>query len=91
MPSVITVLEYTSFYQPWFEKLNRHWIEQYFWMEPIDVAVLQDPDGHIINKGGAILMASVDEDGQWWRRIECNACGYVGTEDSLREITNEQF
>ena len=59
---MITMLEYTSFYQPWFEKLNRRWIEQYFWMEPIDVAVLQDPESHIINKGGAILMASVDDE-----------------------------
>ena len=61
-PSVITMLEYSSFYQPWFERLNRHWIEQYFWMEPIDVAVLQDPESHIIQKGGAILMASVDDE-----------------------------
>jgi GNAT superfamily N-acetyltransferase len=59
---VITMLDYNSFYQPWFEKLNRHWIEKYFWMEPIDVAVLQDPESHIIQKGGAILMASVDEE-----------------------------
>jgi GNAT superfamily N-acetyltransferase len=59
---VITMLEYTSFYQPWFEKLNRDWIEQYFWMEPIDIAVLQDPESHIIDKGGAILMASVDNE-----------------------------
>ena len=62
MPSVITMLEYSSFHQPWFEKLNRHWIEQFFWMEPIDVAVLQDPETHIIQKGGAILMASVDDE-----------------------------
>ena len=61
-PSAITMLEYNSFYQPWFEKLNRHWIEQYFWMEPIDVAVLQDPESHIIQKGGAILMAGVEEE-----------------------------
>ena len=56
------MLEYNSFYQPWFEKLNRHWIEKYFWMEPIDVSVLQDPESHIIQKGGAILMASVDDE-----------------------------
>ena len=60
--SLITMLEYTSFHQPWFEKLNRSWIEQYFWMEPIDVAVLQDPESHIIKKGGAILMATVDDE-----------------------------
>lgn len=62
VPSVITLLEYNSSYQPWFEKLNRHWIEEYFWMEPIDVAVLQDPESHIIQKGGSILMASVDDE-----------------------------
>lgn len=60
--SVITMLEYTPSYQPWFEKLNRHWIEKYFWMEPIDAAVLQDPESHIIAKGGSILMASIDNE-----------------------------
>lgn len=59
---MITMLDYTSFYQPWFEKLNRNWIEKYFWMEPIDVAVLQDPETYIIDKGGAIIMASVDDE-----------------------------
>ena len=43
--------------QPWFEQLNRQWIEKYFRMEPVDVLVLEQPDGHIIRKGGAILMA----------------------------------
>jgi len=61
-PSIITMLEYSSLYQPWFEKLNRNWIEQYFWMEPIDVAVLKDPESHIIEKGGAIIMASVGDE-----------------------------
>lgn len=60
--TVVTILDYTSLYQPWFEKLNRHWIEKYFWMEPIDVAVLKDPESYIIEKGGAIIMASVDEE-----------------------------
>lgn len=56
------MLEYTSLHQPYFENLNRNWIEQYFWMEPIDVAVLQDPESHIIQKGGAILMANIDNE-----------------------------
>jgi GNAT superfamily N-acetyltransferase len=60
--SVITMLEYTPSYQPWFEKLNRHWIEKYFWMEPIDAAVLQDPESYIIAKGGSIFMASIDNE-----------------------------
>ena len=57
----LTIHEYKPEFQPWFEKFNRDWIEKYFWMEPIDVAVLQHPDEHILNKGGAILMASCDK------------------------------
>jgi GNAT superfamily N-acetyltransferase len=54
----IEILTYQPEHQPWFEKLNRHWIEKYFWMEPIDFDVLQHPEDHIIKKGGLILMAS---------------------------------
>jgi len=58
----LTILEYKPEYQPWFEKFNRDWIEKYFWMEPIDVAVLQNPDELILKKGGSILMASCDKE-----------------------------
>ncbi len=58
----VTILEYNPEYQPWFEKFNRDWIEKYFWMEPIDIAVLQNPEEHIIKKGGSILMASCDKE-----------------------------
>lgn len=58
---VIEIIEYTPEYQPWFEKLNRDWIEKYFWMEPIDVQVLGNPDEHIIQHGGTILMAEVNK------------------------------
>ena len=61
-PNGIDVFDYTSEFQPWFEKLNRDWIEKYFWMEPLDFQVLQHPDEHIVNKGGAILMASYNKE-----------------------------
>jgi N-acetylglutamate synthase-like GNAT family acetyltransferase len=54
----VTVLNYTEKHQPSFEKLNRDWIEKYFWMEPVDFQVLQHPEEHIVKKGGTILMAS---------------------------------
>jgi N-acetylglutamate synthase-like GNAT family acetyltransferase len=54
----VSILHYTSAHQPSFEKLNREWIEKYFWMEELDFQVLQHPDEHIIKKGGTILMAS---------------------------------
>lgn len=58
----VDILEYGAEYQPWFEKLNRAWIEQHFWMEPVDFDVLQHPDKHIIEKGGKILMASYEKE-----------------------------
>jgi ribosomal protein S18 acetylase RimI-like enzyme len=60
-PVSVRVADYIPFHQPWFEKLNRTWIEAHFWMEPIDFQVLQDPQTHIIANGGAILMAYADD------------------------------
>ncbi len=57
---MIEVQTYRREHQPWFEKLNRDWIEKFFWMEPVDFDVLQKPEDHIINKGGTILMALHD-------------------------------
>lgn len=61
-PNGIDVFDYSEEHQPWFEKLNRDWIEKYFWMEPVDFQVLQHPDEHIVSKGGAILMASYNKE-----------------------------
>ena len=36
----ILIVEYRREHQPWFENLNRAWIERYFTMEPIDFQVL---------------------------------------------------
>ncbi len=58
----VEILDYKPEYQPWFEKFNRDWIEKHFWMEPIDIAVLENPEEHIINKGGSILMASCNKE-----------------------------
>jgi len=62
VPNGISVFDYSDEFQPWFEKLNRDWIEKYFWMEPVDFQVLQNPEEHIVNKGGAILMASYNKE-----------------------------
>jgi len=59
--TAIAIFEYESYHQPWFEQFNRAWIEKYFWMEPIDVQVLQHPDEYIIAKGGRILMATYNK------------------------------
>jgi ribosomal protein S18 acetylase RimI-like enzyme len=58
----LEIVTYQPEHQPWFEKLNREWIEKYFWMEPIDVEVLQHPEKHILAKGGTILMAMANRE-----------------------------
>lgn len=55
--TALSIVEFQPHHQPWFEKLNRYWIEKYFWMEPIDFEVLGNPQKHIIDHGGTILMA----------------------------------
>jgi len=50
------IIDYRPEHQPWFERLNRAWIEEHFGMEPIDEAVLGKPEEHILKSGGAILM-----------------------------------
>lgn len=58
----IDILGYQPEHQPWFEKFNRAWIEQHFWMEPVDFDVLQQPEPHILKKGGFIFMAQYERE-----------------------------
>jgi ribosomal protein S18 acetylase RimI-like enzyme len=55
----IKILDYRPEHQPYFEKLNRRWIEKYFRLEPIDKFVLMEPEKAILQRGGTILMATL--------------------------------
>lgn len=55
--TALSIVSYRASDQPAFERLNREWIERYFWMEPIDYEVLRHPDKHILAAGGHIFMA----------------------------------
>lgn len=57
MSEHIEIVEYGKQYQPHFERLNRQWIETFFWLEEIDRYVLQQPQEAILDKGGYIFMA----------------------------------
>lgn len=57
---MIRIVEYEPKYQPYFESLNRAWIEKYFHMEKRDEYVLRNPDEAIIKNGGKILLALYD-------------------------------
>ncbi len=45
-----------------FRDLNLAWIERYFTVESEDRAQLEDPQTHILDKGGAILIAELEGD-----------------------------
>ena len=53
----IKILDYLPSHQPYFEKFNRQWIEEFFEIEPLDEWVLTNPGKAILEPGGAILMA----------------------------------
>ncbi|WP_224998805.1 GNAT family N-acetyltransferase [Cesiribacter sp. SM1] len=57
----ISILPYQPLYQPYFEKLNKAWIEEFFTVEPIDRWVLENPDEAILSKGGSIYFAEYKE------------------------------
>ncbi|MBA3647448.1 MAG: GNAT family N-acetyltransferase [Chitinophagales bacterium] len=58
----INIFEFEPHLQPHFERLNREWIEKYFVMEPVDVEVVTHPQQLIIDHGGTILFASLNEE-----------------------------
>ncbi|MBS9522535.1 GNAT family N-acetyltransferase [Litoribacter alkaliphilus] len=43
----------------YFTSINKEWVEQYFSLEPFDIAQLEDPQGYIIDRGGEVLFAEV--------------------------------
>ena len=57
----ITIVDFKPEHQPYFEALNRNWIEKYFIMEEMDKYVLRNPQEAIIEPGGAILVALYDD------------------------------
>jgi ribosomal protein S18 acetylase RimI-like enzyme len=57
MSNEILIKSWDPSFQPAFYELNRAWIERDYPLEPVDIAVLSDPDTHILSAGGAILSA----------------------------------
>ncbi|MBA3260818.1 MAG: GNAT family N-acetyltransferase [Gemmatimonadales bacterium] len=57
MPEVVT---YRAEFRQHFERLNREWIERHFGLEPPDLEVFGDPEGHIIAPGGQIFFVLDD-------------------------------
>ncbi|MGZ5191289.1 MAG: GNAT family N-acetyltransferase, partial [Flavisolibacter sp.] len=56
----IKIINYLPEHQPYFEKLNKAWIEKDFTLEERDKFILEQPDESILKPGGAILLATYD-------------------------------
>ncbi|MBO6687556.1 MAG: GNAT family N-acetyltransferase [Henriciella sp.] len=60
--SAVSVRGYRSDDANAFRDLNLAWVEAYFTVEAEDRAQLEDPQTHILDQGGAILIAELDGD-----------------------------
>ena len=58
--SAVTVRAYRPEDANAFRDLNLAWVEAYFTVEAEDRAQLEDPKTHILDKGGAILIAELE-------------------------------
>ena len=56
----VRIIEYDSKYRAYFKKLNYEWLKKYFKVEPGDEMVLNDPENQILNKGGEIYFAEIN-------------------------------
>ena len=57
----IHIEDYRPEWKLYFERLNKAWLEEYFFVEPVDKWVLENPDEAILSKGGKILFALDDD------------------------------
>lgn len=55
--SEVQIVEFQPQYKKAFYELNRKWIELYWELEPHDIEVLENPEKHILDKGGHIFVA----------------------------------
>lgn len=61
MKPTINIIPFDKKYAKDFYILNREWLEQYFYVEPFDEEVLSKPDKYIINQGGYIFFAKLED------------------------------
>lgn len=58
----VKIVEYESKYQQNFRNLNEEWISKFFKMEASDYKMLDNPEDYIIDKGGHIVFATLNDE-----------------------------
>lgn len=62
MNNEATIINYEPQYKEAFKALNEEWIKTFFTMEAGDYKLLDNPEEHIINKGGHIVFALMNNE-----------------------------
>lgn len=57
MDIVIDIRSHAMAFGADFKRLNEAWISTYFWLEESDKQILNDPQKHILDKGGNVFFA----------------------------------
>lgn len=58
----VCIEEWNETYRQDFISLSLEWLEKYLSVEPIDLEILNDPEGYILSKGGRIFFARQGDD-----------------------------
>ncbi|WP_283636493.1 GNAT family N-acetyltransferase [Aquaticitalea lipolytica] len=59
---MIKIISFNKQYSKDFYELNIEWLKTYFYVEPFDEEVLSKPELYIIDKGGHIFFAKLDNE-----------------------------
>ena len=59
--AAIKIIDFETKYAQIFYDLNIEWLKTFFYVEPFDEEVLSKPRTYIIEKGGSIFFATIDE------------------------------
>lgn len=77
LSSEVTIREFQPGDEASFRRLNEEWIERYFRIEPKEAVILGDPKGTILDPGGKMFFAILDD--------QCVGCC------ALRRMSDTEF
>ena len=79
MPSHVAIIDFEPAHHAAFRALNHEWITRYFALEAPDHLVLDNPQAHILDHGGHILMAR-------YAQMLVGTCSLIKEADGVYEL-----
>jgi DNA-binding MarR family transcriptional regulator/GNAT superfamily N-acetyltransferase len=75
----VQIVDYRPSYKKHFRRLNELWLNDRFEPEPADRLILDDPNGRILHRGGAVIFALVDQ-------TVAGTCALINHRDGTLEL-----